>query len=250
MDQNSRGFNIIEQEYQKTQTLPVARIFVANVFLWMTFALAITAITAYWFASSPELMGSLVTVTNGRSTGMSFLGWVVLLAPFGFVLLMSLGFQRLSPILMTLLFITFSILMGMSLSFVLLAYTGASVFKTFAVTSAMFGVMAVMGYTTKTDLTKFGSIMIMAFIGLFIAMVINSFMHSSSMDYIISFIGVLVFTGLTAYDVQKLKRIGAGIGADTQSGNVRKMSILGALTLYLDFINLFLFLLRFLGDRK
>jgi len=247
MDQNQRGFNIIEQEYQSTQALPVTRTFMANVFIWMTMALAITALTAYWFASDMSLIGSLF---NPKTGGMSGLGWVVTLAPFGFVLLMSMGYQRLSPFVMTLLFISFSILMGMSLSFVLLVYTGGSVFKTFAVTSAMFGIMAVLGYTTKTDLTKFGSIMMMALFGIIIAMVVNMFMHSSTMDYVISVIGVLVFTGLTAYDVQKLKRIGAGVGANVQDPNVRKMSILGALTLYLDFINLFLFLLRFLGNRK
>ncbi|TRZ75112.1 MAG: Bax inhibitor-1/YccA family protein [Bacteroidetes bacterium] len=247
MDQQHRGFNIIEQEYKSTQTLPVTRTFIANVFLWMTLALAVTAVTAYWFASTPELIGSLRNLQTG---GLSILGWIVMLAPLGFVLLMSMGFQRLSPAIMTLLFIAFSVLMGMSLSFILLVYTGSSVFKTFAVTSAMFGVMAVLGYTTKTDLTKFGSIMMMALFGVIIAMVVNMFMHSSTMDYIISVLGVLIFTGLTAYDVQKLKRIGAGIGVDVQDPNVRKMSILGALTLYLDFINLFLFLLRFLGNRK
>ncbi len=250
MDQNNRGFNIIEQEYKSTQALPVARTFMANVFLWMTLALAVTAVTAYWFASSPDLIGSLINVTNGRYSGLSMLGWIVTLAPLGFVLLMSLGFQRLSPAIMTLLFITFSVLMGMSLSFILLVYTDSSIFKTFAVTSAMFGVMAVLGYTTKTDLTKFGSILMMALFGIIIAMVINMFMHSSTMEYIISVLGVLIFTGLTAYDVQKLKRIGAGVGVGVQDANVRKMSIMGALTLYLDFINLFLFLLRFLGNRK
>jgi FtsH-binding integral membrane protein len=247
MDQQHRGFNIIEQEYKSTQTLPVTRTFIANVFLWMTLALAVTAVTAYWFASTPELIGSLINLKTG---GLSILGWIVMLAPLGFVLLMSMGFQRLSPAIMTLLFIAFSVLMGMSLSFILLVYTGSSVFKTFAVTSAMFGVMAFLGYTTKTDLTKFGSILMMALFGVIIAMVVNMFMHSSTMEYIISVIGVLIFTGLTAYDVQKLKRIGAGTGVDVQDPNVRKMSILGALTLYLDFINLFLFLLRFLGNRK
>jgi len=250
MDQNHRGFNIIEQEYKSTQALPVTKTFMANVFLWMTMALAVTAVTAYWFASTPELTGSLMNVTNGQYSGLSVLGWIVTLAPLGFVLLMSMGFQRLSPAIMTLLFIAFSVLMGMSLSFILLVYTGSSVFKTFAVTSAMFGVMAILGYTTKTDLTKFGSILMMALFGVIIAMIVNMFMHSSTMEYIISVLGVLIFTGLTAYDVQKLKRIGAGIGVNVQDPNVRKMSILGALTLYLDFINLFLFLLRFLGSRK
>ncbi len=138
--------------------------------------------------------------------------------------------------------------MGASLSFVFLAYTGASIAKTFVITSAMFGFMALLGYTTKTDLTKFGSIMIMGLVGIIIASVVNMFMQSPMMDYIISFIGVLVFTGLTAYDVQKLKRIGAGV--DTESESARKLTIYGALTLYLDFINLFLFLLRFFGNRK
>lgn len=229
-----------------TQDAAVAKSFMTQVFGWMTVAMFVTAVTAFWFASSPELMSSLMNMETGSLT---VLGWIVTLGPIGFVLLMSLGFQRLSPAILTLLFITFSVLMGMSLSFILLVYTAASVYKTFAITSAMFGIMAVTGYTTKTDLTKFGSIMMMGLIGLMIAMLVNFFLKSSAMEYIISVIGVLVFTGLTAYDVQRLKRIGAGAG-EYGSANARKLSILGALTLYLDFINLFLFLLRFLGDRK
>lgn len=229
-----------------TQDATVARSFMTQVFGWMTLAMFVTAVTAYWFSSSESLMSSLRNVETGGMTG---LGWVVMLAPFGFVLLMSMGFQRLSPAVLTLLFITFSVLMGMSLSFILLVYTAASVYKTFAITAAMFGIMAVTGFTTKTDLTKFGSIMMMGLIGLMVAMLVNMFLHSGTMEYIISIIGVLVFTGLTAYDVQRLKRIGAGAG-EYGEANARKLSILGALTLYLDFINLFLFLLRFLGDRK
>ena len=113
----------------------------------------------------------------------------------------------------------------------------------------MFGIMAMTGYTTKTDLTKFGSIMMMGLIGLILAMLINFFLKSAALEYIVSIIGVLIFTGLTAYDVQRLKKIGTG-AAGLGGENVRKLSILGALTLYLDFINLFLFLLRFMGDRK
>lgn len=138
--------------------------------------------------------------------------------------------------------------MGMSLSFIFLIYTLPSIAKTFVITAAMFGTMGVLGYTTKTDLTKFGSIMMMGLVGLIIASVVNMFMRSETMDYIISFIGVLVFTGLTAYDVQKLKRIGNSISMDTEAA--RKLTIMGALTLYLYFINLFLFLLRFFGGRK
>jgi FtsH-binding integral membrane protein len=229
-----------------TQDVTVAKSFMTQVFGWMTLAMFVTAVTAYWFSSSVSLMSSLRNIETG---GMTMLGWVVMLAPIGFVLLMSLGFQRLSPAILTLLFISFSVLMGMSLSFILLVYTAASVYKTFAITAAMFGIMAVTGYTTKTDLTKFGSIMMMGLVGLMVAMLVNIFMQSSAMEYIISIVGVLIFTGLTAYDVQRLKRMGAGAG-EYGEVNTRKLSILGALTLYLDFINLFMFLLRFLGDRK
>ena len=223
----------------------MASTFISNVFLWMFIGLAVTALTAYLFASDPTLLGYLVNYETGS---MNMLGWVVIFAPLGFVLLMSFGYQKLSAGTLSLLFLVFAVLMGMSLSFVLLAYTGASVFKTFIVTSVMFGIMAVTGYTTKMDLTRFGSLMFMGLIGIIIASLVNMFMRSETMDYIISFIGVLVFTGLTAYDVQKLKRIGSGIQYGAESA--RKLVILGALNLYLDFINLFLFLLRFLGDRK
>ena len=188
-------------------------------------------------------LGLLIT-----ETGMTILGWIVMLSPIGFVLAMSLGFQRFSVGTLTLLFGIYAILMGASLSFILLIYTAASIFQTFAVTAGMFGIMAVIGYTTKTDLTKFGSIMMMGVIGIVIASLVNMFMKSQTFDYIISFVGVLIFTGLTAYDVQTLKKIGTGIEYGAES--TRKLVILGALRLYLDFINLFLFLLRFLGDRK
>ena len=226
------------------ETKDMAANFVANVFAWMGIALAITAFTAYYFASNENLIGSLFN----PETGMTILGWVVMLAPFGFVLAMGMGFQKFSAGTLSLLFGVFSILMGASLSFILLIYTSASVFLTFAVTAGMFGVMSFVGYTTKTDLTKFGSLMMMGLIGIIIASVLNMFMRSEAFDYIISFIGVLVFTGLTAYDVQKLKRIGAGVQYGSES--TRKLVIMGALSLYLDFINLFLFLLRFLGNRR
>jgi hypothetical protein len=224
----------------------IAKTFMSQVFTWMTLAMIMTAITAYWFASSESAIRSLVNVETGGLTG---LGWIVTLAPLGFVLLMSFGFQRLSAMALTLLFIAFSVLMGMSLSFILLVYTAASVFKTFIVAGGMFGIMAVAGYTTKTDLTKFGSILMMGVIGIILAMLVNFFLHSSSLEYLISVLGVLIFTGLTAYDVQRLKKIGSGAGAYGEE-NARKLGIMGALTLYLDFINLFLFLLRFMGNRR
>ncbi len=229
---------------KRTETLPVAQTFLAGVFGWMFLALAITAATAWVTASSPHFL-SLMYNAKG---GMTLLGWVIMLAPLGFVIWMSAGIRKLSASSMVLLYIAFSVLMGLSLSFVFLAYTGTSIARTFLITSGMFGVMAVVGYTTKTDLTKFGSIMFMGLIGIIIAMVVNFFLHSSGLEYIISFLGVLIFTGLTAYDVQKLKRIGSGAIEGIE--NTRKMIIMGALTLYLDFINLFLFLLRFFGNRR
>ncbi|MFC2101563.1 Bax inhibitor-1/YccA family protein [Bacteroidota bacterium] len=241
--QNNQGF-FATGKTAETTTGAIAKTFMASVFLWMTLAMVITAVTAYWFASDQALIGSLVNFETGS---MSTLGWFVMLAPLGFVLLMSFGYQKLSPAIMTLLFIAFAVLIGMSLSFILIVYTATSVYQTFAITAGMFGIMAVTGYTTKTDLTKFGSIMFMGLIGIIIAMVVNFFLQSSALEYLISVIGVLVFTGLTAYDVQKLKRIGS---QSMDAGTTRKMAIMGALTLYLDFINLFLFLLRLLGDRR
>jgi len=222
----------------------MAKNFISNVFSWMGIAMAITAVTAYFFANDAGLMSMLISETGG----MSVMGWVVMLAPFGMVMWMGMGFQRMSYGTLVTVFGVYSILMGMSLSFILLVYTAASVFQTFLTTALMFGVMALVGYTTKTDLTKFGSILFMALIGLIIASVINMFLGSGTMDYIISFVGVLIFTGLIAFDVQKLKKIGSGIMYQNQDAN--KLAVMGALSLYLDFINLFLFLLRFMGDRK
>ncbi len=240
---------LTERNYNQTvgtkiETQDLVKNFVASVFAWMGIALAITAFTAYYFASNENLINSLFN----PQTGMTTLGWIVMLSPLGFVLAMGMGFQRFSIGTLTLLFGVFSVLMGASLSFILLIYTSASIFQTFAVTAGMFGIMSFVGYTTKTDLTKFGSLMMMGLIGIIIASVVNMFMRSGTFDYIISFIGVLVFTGLTAYDVQKLKRIGAGIQYGSEPA--RKLVIMGALSLYLDFINLFLFLLRFLGNRR
>ena len=229
---------------QRQGSVTVARTFMSGVFTWMTMALSITALVAWIFASNASLMNMLIRPEGG----MTMLGWIVMFAPLGLVLLMGMGFQKLSASSMVLVFILYSALMGASLSFIFLMYSLPSIAKTFVITAGMFGAMAILGYTTKTDLTKFGRIMYMGLIGIIIASVVNFFTQSATMDYVISFIGVIIFTGLTAYDVQKLKRIGAGVETDSEMG--RKVTIFGALTLYLDFINLFLFLLRFFGDRK
>lgn len=240
--------NIPQNQFEQTfstnsQTQSLAKTFMTTVFSWMFLALAITALTAYLFNANQLNMYLL------NENGMSVLGWVVLLAPFGFVLLMSFRFRKMSFTNLSLMFLIYSILMGASLSFILMVYTSASVFSTFIVTSGTFGLMALVGYTTNTDLTKFGSILFMGLIGIILASVVNFFMHNGTLEYIISILGVLIFTGLTAYDVQKLKNIGMATGE--YAGEARgKLAIMGALTLYLDFINLFLFLLRFLGNRK
>jgi len=227
----------------KVRDESMVRAFMTGVFSWMFIALAITAVTAWYVASTPEVLQLMFT-----ETGLSIFGWVVMLAPIGFVLLMSFRFQKLSALSLSLLFLVYSVLVGLSLSFIFLVYTMGSIATTFGVTSLTFGIMAIAGYTTKTDLTKFGSILMMALIGIIVATLVNFFLKSESMQYLISFIGVLVFTGLTAYDVQKLKKIGNEMTAGQES--TRKYAIMGALSLYLDFINLFLFLLRFLGRRN
>lgn len=221
--------------------------FMANVFAYMFMALGISALFAYLFAANPELRQYLI---NDANTGLNPLGWIVMIAPIGFVLLMSFGFSRLSAPVLILLFVVYSALNGISFGFILLQFTSGTVLACFLSSAAMFGLMAFMGYTTKQDLTKFGRILFMGLIGIIIASIINFFMGSSSLDYLISFLGVMIFTGLTAYDVQKLKNIGSGIQyADVPASDVKKVSILGALNLYLDFINLFLFLLRLFGRR-
>lgn len=246
---NLRNFNSepTSYEYEGTASRSAEQVksFLSNVFTYMAGALAITGVIAYWFASSESLMNLLVNTQTG---GMSMLGYVVMFSPIIFVLVMSFSFNRLSSFSLLLLFIAYSAVMGMSLSFIFLAYTAASISSTFFITAATFGTMALVGYTTKQDLTKFGSILTMALIGLVIAMLINMFLGSAMMDYVISCIGVLLFTGLTAYDVQKLKRIGSGVEYGSESTN--KLAVMGALTLYLDFVNLFLFLLRLFGDRR
>lgn len=243
MNQNN-FFSNNPTEYTHAPTGTLAKSFVSQVMTYMAAALTISGVLAYWFGNTPELMQYLYSPTGA----LSMLGWIVMLAPLGLVLLMGFGYQRLSSVSMIGVFILYSVLTGISLSFIFLAYTAASITTVFFITAGTFGIMAVLGYTTSTDLTKMGSILYMALIGLILAMVVNWFVGSSTMEYIISGIGVLVFTGLTAYDMQKIKRIGMQI--DTQSEDGNKMAIMGALTLYLDFINLFLFMLRFFGGSR
>jgi FtsH-binding integral membrane protein len=221
-----------------------SRKFIASVFAWMFVALGVSAFCAYIFGSTPALYQTLFDPTTGP-TGLAY---VVMFAPLAFVLLIRFGLNRISYPVLALLFVAYAAITGISLCFILLVFTASSVLGVFLTSSLVFGIMAVAGYTTHTDLTKFGSILIMFLIGIVIASLVNLFIHSSGLDMLISYIGVAVFVGLTAYDVQKLKRIGAGL--EYGEASYKKMALMGGLTLYLDFINLFLMLLRIFGRRR
>ncbi|EHQ26966.1 Bax inhibitor-1/YccA family protein [Mucilaginibacter paludis] len=243
MDNNN--LNYTYDKVIQVDDASASRKFIANVFLWMFVALAISSIAAYEFGTNESLLRLLINFETGSRTG---LGTLVMFSPLAFVLIMSYGMNKLSYPILAVLFICFAALFGMSISYILLMYTASSVLGVFVTASVVFGVMAVAGYTTDQDLTKFGSLMIMGLIGIVIASLVNMFLKSEQLGYIISYIGVAVFVGLTAYDVQKLKRIGASeeYGDATKS----KLVLMGALTLYLDFINLFLMLLRIFGRRR
>ncbi len=223
----------------------ISKTFMSNVFSWMTLALIVSGVFAWFFSQEASLLSLIFNLETGR---MSIFGYIAMFGPFILVMIMGMGFERMSYGTMVILFGVFSALMGISMSTIFLVFTLSSIASVFMITAATFGAMAILGYTTNTDLTRFGSILYMALIGIIIASVVNWFMGSETMDYIISILGVLIFTGLTAYDVQKLKRIGQGLEYHSDSAN--KLVIMGALNLYLDFVNLFLFLLRIFGNRK
>ncbi|MBQ3845191.1 MAG: Bax inhibitor-1/YccA family protein [Bacteroidales bacterium] len=234
-------------EFQN-QTKTLSNTFVANVFMWMFVALGITAITAYLFGTNAELISMMLSQKSDGSVGISLFGWIVMLAPLIIVFIMSARIEKMKASTMVSLYVVYSILMGMSLCFIFLAFTTASIFKTFIIAGGMFGIMAIVGYTTNTDLTKLGSLLFMGLIGIIIASLINMFMGSERLDYIISILGVIIFTGLTAYDVQKIKQI--GMEGMENNDTMMKITIHAALNLYLDFLNLFLYLLRFFGKGK
>ena len=229
--------------YTLSKSRTTTNTFVANVFSLMFTALIISGLSAVWFAT--DGMKSYVINVEG---GLTTLGWVSMLSPIGLVMLIGFGFQKYSAKFLLGIFLLYSTLTGISLSTIFSIYTSSSIASTFFISSLTFGVMALTGYTTKTDLTKWGSLLFMGVIGIVIASIINMFLGSSLMHYLISIVGVLVFTGLTAYDVQKIKNIGSQIDEGSQSA--QKLMIMGALTLYLDFINLFLMMLRLFGNRN
>jgi FtsH-binding integral membrane protein len=218
------------------------RAFMNRVFSMMSLALVISGVVAYKMGT-PEMISYLI-----GPTGMTGLGWLVMLSPLAFILVMNFGINKLSPTALNLVFVGFAAVMGLSMSSIFLVYDFGTITKVFFITAGLFGFMAFLGFTTSTDLSKMGAILMMAVFGMIIASVVNWFMNSAQLDYIISCVGVLVFTGLTAYDVQKLKRIGMGV--EYGDANSLKLATMGALNLYLDFINLFMFLLRVFGGNN
>lgn len=212
-----------------------------NVYLWMAFALAMTGLTAAAVATQPQL---IQTIFANR-----ILFWGLMIGELGLVFYLSARIMRMSFAAAGLAFAAYAILNGLTLSFIFMAYTMESIATTFFVTAGTFGAMSIVGYTIKRDLGTLGRILIMALIGVIIASVVNMFVHSSALQFVVSILGVLIFTGLTAYDTQKIKWMvtqNNGLGEET----VMKLALLGSLTLYLDFINLFLYLLRFLGNSR
>ena len=225
-----------ERQWSVSEAFPVL---MRKVYLWMTMALAITGFTAYGVATSP---GILQTIYANPAVM-----WGVIIAELILVVTVSGAINRLSLSVATLLFIVYSVLNGALLSSVFLVYTASSVATVFFITAGTFAAMALVGYTTKTDLSSMGKILLMALIGMIIATIVNLFVKSTGLELIISYIGVLVFVGLTAYDSQKIKQM--LLQAPDASEGAQKVALLGALSLYLDFINLFLYLLRIFGRR-
>ncbi|MFY7732100.1 MAG: Bax inhibitor-1/YccA family protein [Bacteroidia bacterium] len=225
-------------QISSTQTQSVVGAFMTKVYSWMTLALFITGIVAMYVASSEQLLSIVF------GTKYMFMGLII--AQLGVVWYLSARVSKLSYTTAIIMFILYSVLSGITLSSIFIIYTASSIASTFFITAGTFAVMSLAGFFTKKDLSGFGAIMMMGLIGLIIATVVNYFLQSSTLNYIISYAGVMIFVGLTAYDTQKLKIMATQLDGE----QAKKGSIMGALTLYLDFINLFLYLLRVLGDRK
>lgn len=224
------------------------RAFMLGIYNYMASALALTGVVALLAAQSPAVMGAMYNIQDGMMIGMKPLGWLVIFAPLILVFALAGAINRMSPQVAQATFWGYAALMGLSLSNLFLLYTGASVARVFFVTAGMFGGMSLYGYTTKRDLTGMGSFLIMGLWGLILASIVNIFLRSSGLDFALSVIGVGVFLGLTAYDTQRLRTLYYTVAGSADAA--ARASILGALTLYLDFINLFMYMLRFLGDRR
>lgn len=226
-----------DRELEMSAAFPVL---MRKVYLWMTMALVITGFTAFYVAHSETLMMAIFT--------NQILFWGLLIAELGLVIGLSAAINKLSLTVATLMFVLYSVINGATMSFIFLAYTASSITNVFFITAGTFAAMALFGYFTKTDLTSMGKILMMALIGVIIASIVNIFTKSEGLSIILNYVGVLVFVGLTAYDTQKIKQMML-MAPDAGEGS-QKMALLGALSLYLDFINLFLYLLRIFGGRR
>lgn len=226
-----------EQQLEAAAAFPVL---MRKVYLWMTFALVITAFTAYYVATNETILTAIV---NNQ-----VLFWGLIIAELVLVFSVTAAINKLSLTTATLLFVLYSVINGATLSFLLMIYTASSVVSVFFITAGTFAAMAAYGYFTKTDLSSWGKYLIMALIGLIIASVVNMFTQSSGLQMILNYAGVLIFVGLTAYDTQKIKVM--LLQATDAGEGAQKIALMGALSLYLDFINLFIHLLRILGDRR
>lgn len=223
------------------------RAYMLQIFNLMGIALLITGFMAY-YASSEAFMNVIYTKTE-TSMSLSPLGWIIQLAPLFMVFFLSYKIQTMSAEAAKITFWVYSVLMGLALGPLFYIYTGESIARTFFVTASVFGAMSIYGYTTTKDLTSMGSFLMMGLIGVIIASLVNMFMMSSALAFATSVIGVIIFTGLTAYDVQKMKTL-YFYAARSNGDEMTKLAIRGALMLYLDFINLFIMLLRFFGNRR
>ena len=225
-----------ERLWEASKAFPVL---MRKVYVWMTLALAITGFTAYGVATSPGLMQAIYT--------NPILFWGLIIAEFALVIGVSAAINKLSLTTATLMFILYSVINGALLSYIFILYTASSISTVFFITAGTFAAMAFIGYTTKTDLSSWGKILLMALIGLIIATVVNVFIKSTMFDMILSYVGLLIVVVLTAYDSQKIKQM--LLQAPDAGESAQKVALLGALSLYLDFINLFLYLLRIFGKR-
>ena len=224
------------------------RRYMLQIFNLMTIALFITGLAAYLAGDSKDFL-NIIYIKSAVGMRLSPMGWVVALAPLFMVFFLSSQINRISVLTAQIMFLLYSVLMGLSLAPIFLIYTGEDIARSFFITSSVFGVMSIYGYTTKRNLSSFGSFLMMGVIGILIASIINLFIVASAISFAISVIGVLVFTGLTAYDVSNLKRMYQQSGSLNNQA-IAKIAIHGALRLYLDFINLFLMFLQLTGSKK
>ena len=223
------------------------REYMLRIYNYMASGLALTGIIAYVAANTPAILNMLYAAGPNGVLQPTGLAWIVMLSPLAFILALSFGINKMKASTAQAVFWGFSAVMGLSLANIFLAYTGTSIARVFFISAGTFAGMSLYGYTTKKDLTGWGSFLFMGLIGIIIASIVNMFLQSSAMHFVISVIGVLVFVGLTAFDTQKIKNMYSEVdGSEIAS----KKAIMGALTLYLDFINLFLMLLRLFGDRR